>query len=75
MGIYITAAAVIGGQMEDYIHAFDRHAGDSGLPQVGLEQFDGPIGQLVSDIFQSATAQIICQANSGPPGHQGIDQV
>ena len=66
MQVYITSAPVIGGQVEDRIHALYGEPCDARLAQIGLQEIHGTVSEMSANILEAAAAQVVHDAHRAP---------
>jgi len=63
MKIHITSPAVISRKMEHHTHSFYRFLGDPGIIEIGFNEFNFSVSEVMSNILQLATTQVIHDTN------------
>jgi hypothetical protein len=74
MQIHVSAAAVIGGQMEYGVHTLHCRAGNAGFAQIGMQKIDFTAAEMLPDIPQMSAGQIINDAYFRAPRQKLVGQ-
>ena len=75
MQVYVTAAAVVGGIVEDDLNSLHGGAGDAGLAQVGLHEGNAAVLDMIFDIRQASARKVVHHMDASAAFDEGIDQM
>ena len=66
---------MVSGEVKDNVHPVGGLLGDTGVAEIGPEEFDAPLADVFADVLKPAATQVVDDANRGAAICQCIDQV